>query len=388
MPDGVYVKGFIEGVDVIFTADTGACKTVLSEKIFNKIPLLQRPKLRKTSPLTGDGGESVKLLGKANFNIILGSLEIVAEIVVANIEDQCLLGIDILQGQQGGPADTLLSKGVINLKGVSIPCIQVKKSEIIRKVTAADHFIIPGYCEAVIDVYIERNEKDELLASKEFMIEPSEEFIANNKIAMAACVVDIKDNVTVKAMVLNPSSEEVFIKQDTIIGKASSFLKVLSSLKDMENADETENFSAIRRLRFSSPKISKHDMIKNVKEDNLRVPSHLTELLDSCSEDLSTDEKGKVANVLNKFQEVFSKHEFDIGLTDLVEHSIDTGDAKPVRLPPRRVPFAFAEKEKNMISQLEEQNIIRKSNSPRSAAIVVVVRKDQKIRMCIDYRKT
>ncbi|CAC5385857.1 unnamed protein product [Mytilus coruscus] len=65
-------------------------------------------------------------------------------------------------------------------------------------------------------------------------------------------------------------------------------------------------------------------MIKNVKEDNLRVPSHLTDLLDSCSEDLSTDEKGKVSNLLNKFQEVFSKHEFDIGLTDLVEHSIDT----------------------------------------------------------------
>lgn len=93
-----------------------------------------------------------------------------------------------------------------------------------------------------------------------------------------------------------------------------------------------------------------------------------------------------MANLLSKFQEVFSKHEFDIGLTDLVEHSIDTGDAKPVRLPPRRVPIAFAEKEKNMISQLE-QNIIRKSNSPWSTALVFVVRKDQKIRMFIDYRK-
>ncbi|CAC5392806.1 unnamed protein product [Mytilus coruscus] len=245
----------------------GLVKQSCQRKIFNKIPLLQHPKLRKTSPLTGASGESVNLLGKANFNIILGSLEIVAEIVVANIEDQCLLGIDILQGQQGGPADILLSKGVINLKGVSIPCIQVKKSEIIRKVTAADHFIIPGYCEAVIDVYIERNENDELLASKENMIEPSEEFITNNKIAMAACVVDIKENVTVKARVLNPSSDEVSIKQDTIIGKASSFLKILSSLKDMENADETENFSAIRRLCYSPRDYhcSDQDMLEPLK---------------------------------------------------------------------------------------------------------------------------
>jgi hypothetical protein len=33
----------------------------------------------------------------------------------------------------------------------------------------------------------------------------------------------------------------------------------------------------------------------------------------------------------------------------LVEHTIDTGDAKPVKQPPRRVPIAFAEEEKKLI---------------------------------------
>ena len=386
-PDGIYVPGTVEGVNVIFTADTGACKTVLSKKIFHSIPFQKRPKLRKTSPLTGASGENVKLLGKANFKIKLGSLEICTDLVVADIEDECLLGIDILQGKQGGSADILLSKGIINLRGVSIPCIQINNTEVIRRVTTADHCIIPAYCEAVIDVYIERTENDDLLSSNELIIEPSEEFMTKNKVFMANCLVDIKNNVTVKARVLNPSSEDISIKQDSVVGKASSFQRVLTSIKEYENPDEMKNFSSVRRLRFNSPETIVNDEIKFDKGDNPEVPPHLSELFNNCSEDLSDEEKSKVASVLDKYQDVFSKHEFDIGLTNLVEHSIDTGDAKPVKLPPRRVPIAFADQEKKIIKQLEEHNIIRKSSSPWSAAIVVVVRKDRKIRTCIDYRR-
>ena len=31
---------------------------------------------------------------------------------------------------------------------------------------------------------------------------------------------------------------------------------------------------------------------------------------------------------------------FDLGLTNLVQHKIDTKDEKPVKIPPRRVPLA------------------------------------------------
>jgi hypothetical protein len=33
----------------------------------------------------------------------------------------------------------------------------------------------------------------------------------------------------------------------------------------------------------------------------------------------------------------------------LVEHHIETGDAKPLKQPPRRVPMAYAEDEKKLI---------------------------------------
>ena len=42
---------------------------------------------------------------------------------------------------------------------------------------------------------------------------------------------------------------------------------------------------------------------------------------------------------LMEFADVFSTGPEDIGLTDLVEHTIDTGDSRPIRLPPRRLPI-------------------------------------------------
>ena len=67
---------------------------------------------------------------------------------------------------------------------------------------------------------------------------------------------------------------------------------------------------------------------------------------------------------MHKFKDSFSRNEWDIGVTSLAEHSIKTGDADPIKQPPRRVPLAFADKEKHLVSK-----------------------KDGGVRLCVDYRK-
>lgn len=91
-------------MNLTFTADTGATRTIISDRIYNKIDPKKRPELRKTACLTGAGGTRLKEYGKANFNIILGDISLTREIIVAEIEDDALLGIDILQNDEGGPA--------------------------------------------------------------------------------------------------------------------------------------------------------------------------------------------------------------------------------------------------------------------------------------------
>ena len=98
--DGVYVEGHIQGSEVNFTVDTGAVRTVLSVYAFNKIPHVNRPILEKSNTLACADGKPLKELGKAIFEIKLGNLCFDTEMIVANIEDEALLGLDVLMKSQ------------------------------------------------------------------------------------------------------------------------------------------------------------------------------------------------------------------------------------------------------------------------------------------------
>lgn len=74
-------------------------------------------------------------------------------------------------------------------------------------------------------------------------------------------------------------------------------------------------------------------------------------------------------------------------MTTLVQHEIDTGDSRPIKQPPRRVPLAFADEERKVVQQMETQGIVRKSSSPWASPIVLVKKKNGKTRCFIDYRR-
>jgi len=178
-------------------------RTIISDRIYNKIDPKKRPELRKTACLTGAGGTRLKEFGKANFNIMLGDISLTREIIVAEIEDDALLGIDILQNDEGGPADLLLSRGVILFQGKEIPCIQVGLKEEIRKVRAADNYTIPGQSETIIDVMVDRLESDDLMQDTEFIIEATNHFKETYPMHMASVLVDINTAPTCKIRILN-----------------------------------------------------------------------------------------------------------------------------------------------------------------------------------------
>ena len=74
------------------------------------------------------------------------------------------------------------------------------------------------------------------------------------------------------------------------------------------------------------------------------------------------------------------------GKTDLVKLTIDTGDSRPIAIPPRRHPYAHDEFVRQKLQSLQKAGIIRESNSPWAAPIVVVMQKG-KARFAIDYRE-
>ena len=86
---GIFISGSVQGVEVQWTTDTGATRSIISRQVFEKMPFKSRPKLEKSNCLTGVNGEPLKELGKAIFEIQLGQATFSGEIIVAEIEDDC-----------------------------------------------------------------------------------------------------------------------------------------------------------------------------------------------------------------------------------------------------------------------------------------------------------
>jgi hypothetical protein len=64
-------------------------------------------------------------------------------------------------------------------------------------------------------------------------------------------------------------------------------------------------------------------------ESQTEIPDHLKDLYDKSCEHLSLEQKDKLAEILIKHQNVFSKSPHDMGCTDLVEHAIVTVNERP-----------------------------------------------------------
>ncbi len=85
---GVYIKGAVNNTPVTFTTDTGATRTIISDRIYNKLDPVNKPSLIKTACLTGAGGQPLREMGKATFNVQLGPITLTREVIVAEIEDE------------------------------------------------------------------------------------------------------------------------------------------------------------------------------------------------------------------------------------------------------------------------------------------------------------
>ncbi len=117
------------------------------------------------------------------------------------------------------------------------------------------------------------------------------------------------------------------------------------------------------------------------------VPTHLQGIYNRSTTGKCQTDCRLVASLLVKYQDTFSKDDNDLGLTHLTEHEIPTGDARPIKQPPRRVPHAFANEEKKAVEELKKKGVIRESTSPWASPIVLVRKKNGKVRPCVDYRR-
>jgi hypothetical protein len=102
---------------------------------------------------------------------------------------------------------------------------------------------------------------------------------------------------------------------------------------------------------------------------------------------LHSDELQALQSLLERNVDCFAINPKKPSTTTLTTHSIDTGDHRPIRLPPYRTPHHHEEFIEKEIQDLLLNGLIEKSTSPWSFPVVVVGKKDGSKRLCIDFRK-
>ena len=99
---------------------------------------------------------------------------------------------------------------------------------------------------------------------------------------------------------------------------------------------------------------------------------------------LTTQEKEDLGKMFMEFEDVLQSKP---GQTDVTEHNIHTTSDRPIKVLPYRIPHAYREEVAKESEEMERRGIIEPSHSEWSAPIVVVRKKDNKIRLCVDYRR-
>ena len=136
--------------------------------------------------------------------------------------------------------------------------------------------------------------------------------------------------------------------------------------------------------RVSRVKIAKRKVIP--PNSVAMVTCKMNENMPDFTIEPESEEFRQLKEVICHFSDVFASHIYDLGNFQEIEHTINTGDAKPIKQRMRRTPVQFAGEEEKELSKMLEAGVVQPSISEWASTPVLVRKRDGTVRFCIDYR--
>ena len=178
------------------------------------------------------------------------------------------------------------------------------------------------------------------------------------------------DEDSLAVMVIsNPSAIVREVDRDSCLGEGS----VIPPVSDIDTDPVSEDVTtedAVRRINVEDDECRKRKLCDLITLPSVLKPEERTSLLD----------------FLTEHHLAFCLDEYDRGETDLVQLTIDTGDAPPRRQPPQRMPFAVRQEVATQLKKMQQCGVVQPSSSPWASPVVMVRKKDGTHRFCVDYR--
>jgi hypothetical protein len=421
--NSLFVTGGIESVSTSILLDTGAALTCVSGSLWRQCAASMTSEVvlkEADGSLQSATGEDLKILGVADLTFQIGSLEFEhSAVIVENLAHTCLLGSDFFTKHQC----TIRYDTVTLIIGeTEIPLRKQQEEPKICRVVLGKGIRIPANTEMILPGKLAKSGKVSHLAPG--MVEAK---YNQTKFTTGRTLVR-SDYGKVPVRVANFSDKPLHIHNNQTLGWFYPVAEIdatdLKNKDDHGQNDVNKGYKApemtkrskkdkkpnhvrndstpnLGNLKTSDVKVRGKPIVigavqnndinytkpdENQEKDSLRLKS-LLEKLEIDDLGLEPRQKEIVCDMIEKYQFAFSMGDFDLGHTTILQHTIETGDAVPIKQRPRRVPPHQQKFVDETTKELLDRGLIQESQSPWSSPIVLAKKADGSYRLCIDYRK-
>ena len=325
--------------------------SILNTDLFNRLFYKNKPKLEESvGSVVAANGENVSVKGSCVVGVCIDGVYYDQAMLIADIAEEGILGIDFLRSNEV-IIDVAMGTLHIEKKSVNVRCAYEGRK--CCRVYASEETHIPPESE----IFLRGSIKRRGTPFEEGIVEPDHSFQRRGNVLLAKTLVNYEGRKEVPLRLLNPSSEGKVIRKGTKLGVLYP-IRACTQEFESEDIDEKESCD---------------------------------ELLEGLIKDTATHvedgRKSQVKEFLLKNRNVFMKSDGILGRCDRYLHTIETGDALPIKQRPYRLPVFKKDEVDRQVEKMLEQNIISPSDSPWASPIVLVEKKDGTMRFCIDYRK-
>ena len=113
----------------------------------------------------------------------------------------------------------------------------------------------------------------------------------------------------------------------------------------------------------------------SLKEGDIRIGDSLGDM-----------DKRELKLLLESYKDVFAFDSSQLGEYSKVSHTIPT-EVPPIHVPPYRYPPHKRKEISDQIEKMIELDVVQPSSSPYASPVVLVLKKDNTYRICVDFRK-
>lgn len=385
----------MNGVKVNCLVDTGSSVSTVTESFYQK-HLKAASKLNTdiVFSLKATNGFSIPFIGYVEVNIeVMGQLlEQVGVLIVKDSVDYetrqrkekipAILGMNtislcrkLLETQHGTDYTEKVEEISVNnkLKEQFKACNRNVKHDVIGyvKVCAKSPVRIPGKSVTVIN-----GTGPKLPRLYEAMVEPlaSNQHLSSNIIVVRTLTKVNRGFLSFR--IANVGSDEVWLAP-----RARVAVLVHGEIVENHSNIEFTRHGNIEEIYIQEELMCSETKLTNKVPSDFQIPSEIDKL------NLNSAQMNEIRSLFYRNRDVFSQNDDDIGYTTTIKHSIRTMDNQPIVQPYRRIAPSQYEEVKSHIRKLLNNSIIRESSSPYASPIVLVRKKDNSLRLCVDYRK-